>query len=83
MFRVRQRLGKYRIGRRLTDGGFAAVYQAMDTVEGIRVALRFRTRSLSQENCWTAFAPRFALLRALSILAFCHSKTRTTLTDIW
>lgn len=40
MFRVRQRLGKYRIDRRLADGGFAAVYQAMDTVEGIRVALK-------------------------------------------
>ena len=38
--RARQRLGKYRIERRLNEGGFAIVYQAMDTIEGIRVALK-------------------------------------------
>lgn len=38
--RVRQRLGKYRIDRRLGEGGYAAVYQATDTIEGIRVALK-------------------------------------------
>jgi serine/threonine-protein kinase len=40
VLRVRQHLGKYRIERRLADGGFAAVYQAYDTVTGIRVALK-------------------------------------------
>jgi serine/threonine-protein kinase len=39
-FRSRQRVGKYRIERRVADGGFAVVYQAMDTIEGIRVALK-------------------------------------------
>ena len=34
------RLGKYRIERKLGDGGFAAVYQAVDTLEGPRVALK-------------------------------------------
>ena len=38
--RVRQRLGKYRIEKRLGEGGFARVYQAMDTIQGIRVALK-------------------------------------------
>ncbi|RMG42030.1 MAG: serine/threonine protein kinase [Planctomycetota bacterium] len=38
--RVRQKLGKYRIEKRLAEGGFSAVYQAMDTIEGIRVALK-------------------------------------------
>lgn len=38
--RVRQRLGKYRIERRLAQGGFAFVYQALDTIEGVRVALK-------------------------------------------
>ena len=38
--RVRQRLGKYRIERRLGQGGFASVYQALDTIEGVRVALK-------------------------------------------
>ena len=40
MFRARQILGKYRIERRLAEGGFAVVYQALDQVEGIRVALK-------------------------------------------
>ncbi len=40
MVRVRQRLGKYRIDRRLADGGFATVYQAYDTIAGIPVALK-------------------------------------------
>lgn len=38
--RVRSRFGKYRIERRLAEGGFAQVYQALDTVEGVRVALK-------------------------------------------
>ncbi len=38
--RAKQRLGKYRIERKLGDGGFAAVYQALDTLEGVRVALK-------------------------------------------
>ncbi len=40
MLRARQRLGKYRIDRRLAEGGFGAVYQALDTIEGVRVAVK-------------------------------------------
>ena len=40
MLRPRQRLDKYRIEKRIAQGGFAEVYQAYDTVEGIRVALK-------------------------------------------
>jgi serine/threonine-protein kinase len=40
VLKARQRLGKYRIERRLGEGGFAIVYQALDTIEGIRVALK-------------------------------------------
>lgn len=40
ILKVRQRLGKYRIERRLGQGGFAYVYAAMDTIEGVRVALK-------------------------------------------
>ena len=40
LLRARQRFGKYIIERRLAVGGFAAVYQAKDTIEGIRVALK-------------------------------------------
>jgi eukaryotic-like serine/threonine-protein kinase len=40
VLKARQKLGKYRIERRLGEGGFAYVYQAMDTIEGVRVALK-------------------------------------------
>ena len=40
MLRARQKLGKYRIDRKLDEGGFAAVYAAVDTIEGINVALK-------------------------------------------
>lgn len=39
-FRARQKLGKYRIIRRLAGGVYAHVYEAADTIEGIRVALK-------------------------------------------
>ena len=44
--RSKQRLGKYRIERRLAQGGFAFVYQAMDTIEGVRVALKMPHQSI-------------------------------------
>jgi len=40
MLRSGKRLAKYRIQRRLASGGFADVYDAYDTIEGIRVALK-------------------------------------------
>jgi eukaryotic-like serine/threonine-protein kinase len=45
VLKVRQKIGKYRIERRLADGGFAAVYEATDTIEGIKVALKVPHRS--------------------------------------
>jgi serine/threonine-protein kinase len=44
--RIRQRLGKYRIERRLAQGGFAHVYQAFDTIEGVHVALKMPHHSI-------------------------------------
>ena len=38
--RAGQRLGKYRVERRLGEGGFAVVYRAMDMIEGLKVALK-------------------------------------------
>ncbi|MGE0374865.1 MAG: serine/threonine-protein kinase [Planctomycetaceae bacterium] len=50
MLTARQRLGKYRIEKRISDGGFATVYQAMDTIEGIRVALKIpHAKNVTQE----------------------------------
>lgn len=40
MLRSGHKLGKYKVERRLADGVFASVYQAMDTIEGTRVALK-------------------------------------------
>lgn len=40
LVRVGSRLGKYRIQRRLAEGGFASVYRARDTISGISVALK-------------------------------------------
>ncbi len=40
MLRSRQRLGKYRIEKRIGQGGFSVVYRAYDTIEGIPVALK-------------------------------------------
>ena len=45
-FRVRQKIGKYKIEGRLGMGGFAQVYRAMDTIEGIRVAIKIPHESL-------------------------------------
>jgi serine/threonine protein kinase len=44
--RARRRLGKYRIVKRVADGGFATVYQALDTITGIPVALKIPHPSL-------------------------------------
>ena len=40
MLRAKQRLGKYVIQRKLGEGGFAVVYEARDTIEGLRVAVK-------------------------------------------
>ncbi|MEZ6088926.1 MAG: protein kinase [Pirellulaceae bacterium] len=40
MIKSRQKLGKYQIEKKLGEGGFAGVYRALDTIEGIRVALK-------------------------------------------
>lgn len=45
--RARQRLGKYRIERRLSAGPRANVYQAYDTIHGIKVALKIPDPSIT------------------------------------
>ncbi|MCH7664541.1 MAG: protein kinase [Acidobacteria bacterium] len=41
-----QRLGKYKILRHLGEGGFASVFAAQDTIEGVKVALKIPHPSL-------------------------------------
>jgi serine/threonine-protein kinase len=55
LLRPRQRLGKYRIQRRLSEGGFAVVYQALDTIEGIRVALKIPNAHLMSSEVLADF----------------------------
>lgn len=40
MVRIGQRLGKYKIRRRVARGGFGEVFAAYDTIEGIEIALK-------------------------------------------
>ena len=51
MVRVGQRLGKYRLKRRVARGGFGDVYEGYDTIEGITVALKLPLgRVVKEEN---------------------------------
>jgi serine/threonine-protein kinase len=49
LLKARQKLGKYRIERRISDGPIAAVYQALDTIHGTRVALKIPHESKMTE----------------------------------
>ncbi|HEX5047304.1 MAG TPA: serine/threonine-protein kinase [Gammaproteobacteria bacterium] len=40
MLKARQKVGKYRIERRLAEGPIASVYEAVDTIHGVNVALK-------------------------------------------
>lgn len=53
--RPRQRLGKYRIESCLSDGSYANVYKAYDTIEGIRVALKIPHPHLADEEFLDSF----------------------------
>jgi serine/threonine protein kinase len=55
MLRRGSKLGKYAIRRRLADGGFAAVYEALDTIEGIPVAIKIPHASLVTPEMLTDF----------------------------
>jgi serine/threonine-protein kinase len=48
--RARQRLGKYRIEKRLAEGGFASVYRGYDTLEAVQVAIKVPHQHLLTEK---------------------------------
>jgi serine/threonine-protein kinase len=49
LLKARQKLGKYRIERRISAGPTAAVYEAVDTIHGTRVALKIPHDSAMSE----------------------------------
>ncbi len=53
--RPRQLLGKYRVRRKLSSGGFADVYAARDTIEGVDVALKIPHPGLLDEEVLEIF----------------------------
>lgn len=55
VLRVRQAVGKYRIEQRLSEGGFATVYRAFDTIEGVRVALKIPHAKLVNQDVLSDF----------------------------
>lgn len=63
--RARQRFGKYVIERRLAEGGFATVYQARDTIEGIRVALKIPHGHLMDQETLDLFRREARLVASL------------------
>lgn len=66
--RVGQRLGKYRIDRRLGDGGFATVYRAYDTIAGIPVALKMPHPGLVTRQTLERFRKEVRLTASLDHL---------------
>lgn len=55
LLRARQQLGKYRIEKKLATGPRAAVYQAYDTIHGVKVALKIPDSSIMGDNFMDEF----------------------------
>jgi len=65
VLRARQKLGKYRIERRLSDGPLATVYQAFDTIHGLRVALKIPHRRMMDDYFLADFRKEVRMLAKL------------------
>lgn len=65
VFRPRQAVGKYRITRRIAEGGFAEIYGALDTIEGVHVALRVPRASLVDDALLESFRKEVRLVSRL------------------
>jgi hypothetical protein len=55
VLKARQKLGKYRIERRISEGPIAAVYEAVDTIHGARVALKIPHETAMNEHFLSDF----------------------------
>jgi eukaryotic-like serine/threonine-protein kinase len=65
VLRARQKLGKYRIERRLSDGPLATVHQAFDTIHGQRVALKIPHRRMMDDYFLADFRKEVRVLAKL------------------
>jgi eukaryotic-like serine/threonine-protein kinase len=63
--KARQKLGKYRIERRLSEGPIAAVYEAVDTIHGLSVALKIPHESSMTEHFLADFKREARLAQRL------------------
>ncbi len=59
--RARSRLGKYRILSTIGEGGFSKVYCALDTIEGVEVALKVPTESIASSDTLAQFRKEIRL----------------------
>ena len=83
MIRQRQRLGKYRIGARLASGGFADVYEARDTIEGVRVALKVPSPHLLTRDALADFKREVRLTSRLDHQNVLPIKTADFIGDVF
>ncbi|MDH5643827.1 MAG: serine/threonine-protein kinase [Gemmatimonadota bacterium] len=65
MLKPRHNLGKYRIESRIAEGGFATVYRAADTIEGITVALKIPARQFVNPETMKEFRREVRLTASL------------------
>jgi eukaryotic-like serine/threonine-protein kinase len=65
VLRARQKLGKYRIEQRLSDGPLCGVYKAFDTIHGLRVALKIPHRRMMDDYFLADFRKEVRVLARL------------------
>jgi serine/threonine protein kinase len=65
VLKPRQVLGKYRVISRLGEGGYATVYRALDTIEGIPVALKIPHKRLFTKDVLKSFREEVRLTARL------------------
>jgi serine/threonine-protein kinase len=63
--RPRQKIGKYRVEHKMAEGGFATVYAAMDTIEGVRVAIKIPHEEFVSEELFQSFRQEVRLVAKL------------------
>jgi serine/threonine protein kinase len=65
VLKARQKVGKYRIERRISEGPIAAIYEALDTIHGARVALKVPYKSSMDEHFLVDFKREARLAQRL------------------